>query len=81
MYKYNCWSYLQHTLNNPIDTSSALGCPQLTCKSHSQGSMGHGDRNACFYYDTNTLLASIIPTCIDKLLRKGTTMLPNTIYA
>ena len=25
MYKCNCWSYLQHTLNNPIDTSSALG--------------------------------------------------------
>ena len=50
MYKYNCWSYLQHTLNNGIDTSSALGCPQLTCKSPSQGSMGQGDRNACFYY-------------------------------
>ena len=30
---------------------------------------------------TNTLLTSIIPTFIDKLLRKGTTMLPNTIYA
>ena len=29
----------------------------------------------------NTLLASIIPTFIDKLLRKGTTVLPNTIYA
>ena len=39
MYKCNCWSYLQHTLNNPIDTSSALGCHQLTCKFHSQGSM------------------------------------------
>ena len=29
---------------------------------------------------TNTLHTSIIPTYIDKLPRKGTTVLPNTIW-